>query len=57
MVTLDGKLLGSTPPRSDAYPRVVSPPVQNQGLRDALLVAFPPCNIAAEFDSLLAKLR
>ena len=57
MVTLDGKLLGQTPPRSEVYPRVVSSPVQYQGLRDALLVAFPPSSIAAEFDALLAKLR
>lgn len=57
MVTLDGKLLGQTPPRSEAYPRIVTTPVQNQGLRDALLAAFPPTGILAEFDALLAKLH
>ncbi len=50
-------MLGQTPPRSEAYPRVVSAPVQYQGLRDALLAAFPPCDILAEFDALLAKLH
>ncbi len=53
---LDGKMPAPMPPGSDISERVVSAPIKHQGVRDALLAAFPPLS-AAEFDALLAKLR
>ncbi len=45
----------STLPRPDIAERVVGAPVKYQGVRDALLAAFPAATVA-EFEALLAKL-
>lgn len=57
MVALDGKIRGEMPSPPEVSARVVSSPIQHQGVRDALRNAFPASDSLSEFDALLAKLR
>ncbi|WBO22024.1 hypothetical protein [Sphingomonas abietis] len=58
MVTQGWKSLTDVAPPQDGRLRIVSPPIEHLGVRNALRGAFP-CSDAppTDFDRLLAKLR
>ena len=58
MVTTGWKSLTESEPRSDGRVRMVSAPVEHQGVRDALRVSFD-CGktMPADFEKLLNRIR